>query len=52
MPRTLSDISDAMKEIDFCTLSTQAGDGAIGARPMSNNRNVNYEGDEIGRAHV
>jgi general stress protein 26 len=45
MPRTLSDISDAMKEIDFCTLSTQAGDGAIGARPMSNNRNVNYEGD-------
>jgi general stress protein 26 len=45
MTRTLTDISDAMKDIDFCTLATHAGDGAIGARPMSNNRNVDYDGD-------
>ena len=45
MTQTLSDISEAMKQIDFCTLSTHTGDGAIGARPMSNNRNVDYEGD-------
>jgi general stress protein 26 len=45
MTRTLSDISDAMKQIDFCTLTTHAEGGAIGARPMSNNRNVDYDGD-------
>ena len=45
MTQTLSDVSEAMKDIDFCTLSTQAGGGAIGARPMSNNRNVDYDGD-------
>lgn len=45
MPRNLADISAAMKEIDFCTLATQAGEGAIGARPMSNNRNVDFDGD-------
>ncbi|MGZ3255174.1 MAG: pyridoxamine 5'-phosphate oxidase family protein [Croceibacterium sp.] len=31
--------------MDFCKLATQAGGGAIGARPMSNNRNVDFEGD-------
>jgi general stress protein 26 len=45
MSKTLADISDAMKQIDFCTLSTKAPDGAIGARPMSNNREVEYDGD-------
>jgi general stress protein 26 len=45
MTRSLSDISEAMKDIDFCTLATHAGGGAIGARPMSNNRNVDYDGD-------
>jgi general stress protein 26 len=45
MTKTLSDISEAMKQIDFCTLSTHAPGGAIGARPMSNNREVDYSGD-------
>jgi general stress protein 26 len=45
MTRELADISESMKAIDFCTLSTHAQDGAIGARPMSNNRNVDYQGD-------
>lgn len=45
MPKTLHDISEAMRDIDFCTLATHSGDGSIGGRPMSNNRNVDYTGD-------
>lgn len=45
MTKTLSDISEAMKSIDFCTLATHAPGGTIGARPMSNNREVDYDGD-------
>ncbi|OYW43969.1 MAG: pyridoxamine 5'-phosphate oxidase [Sphingomonadales bacterium 12-68-11] len=33
-----------MKDIDFCMLVSRAQDGAIAGRPMSNNRNVEYEG--------
>jgi general stress protein 26 len=42
--KTLADISEAMKDIDFCMLVSRAADGSIGGRPMSNNRNVEYEG--------
>lgn len=45
MPKTLADISKAMRDIDFCTLATHSGDGSIGGRPMSNNRNVDYTGN-------
>lgn len=45
MATTLADISEAMRDIDFCTLATHTAGGAIGARPMSNNRNVDYTGD-------
>jgi general stress protein 26 len=45
MTKSLQDVSDAMREIDFCTLATRTADGSIGSRPMSNNRNVDYEGD-------
>ena len=45
MTKTLADISEAMKDIDFCTLATVTDGGAIGARPMSNNREVAYDGD-------
>ncbi len=45
MTKTLADISKAMRDIDFCTLATHTADGAIGARPMSNNREVDYAGD-------
>ena len=40
MTKTLADISDEMKQIDFCMLVTRATNGTIGARPMSNNREV------------
>ena len=45
MAKTLADISEAMRDIDFCTLATHTANGAIGARPMSNNRNVDFDGD-------
>lgn len=45
MAKTLSEISAAMRDIDFCTLSARTADGSIGARPMSNNREVDFGGD-------
>ena len=45
MAKSMADISEAMRDIDFCTLATHTRGGAIGARPMSNNRNVDYDGD-------
>ena len=45
MPKTLHDIAEAMKDIDFTMLATHTAGGAIGARPMSNNREVDYDGD-------
>ena len=44
MTKTLSDISEAMRDIDFCMLVTRAQDGSLGGRPMSNNREVEYAG--------
>ena len=44
MSKTLADISEAMKDIDFCMLVSRAQDGSLGGRPMSNNRQVEYEG--------
>jgi general stress protein 26 len=41
----LSDISEKMRDIDFTILSTRTANGAIAARPMSNNRQVDYDGD-------
>jgi len=45
MTKTLADIAEKMRDIDFCMLTTHAADGAIAARPMSNNREVDYDGD-------
>ena len=42
---TLEDLSSQLKKIDFCMLSTNAGSGRISARPMSNNGDVEYDGD-------
>ncbi|TMM46729.1 pyridoxamine 5'-phosphate oxidase family protein [Qipengyuania marisflavi] len=41
----LAHIAKAMKDIDFVMLNTHTKDGQIGARPMSNNRQVDYDGD-------
>ena len=42
---TLHDLAKAMKDIDFCMLSTRAASGDIAARPMSNNGDVEFDGD-------
>jgi general stress protein 26 len=42
---SLGDLSEKMRDIDFAILSTRAQNGAIAARPMSNNRQVEFAGD-------
>ena len=42
---TLSDISEKMRDIDFAVLSSRTSDGQLAGRPMSNNRQVDYDGD-------
>ena len=41
----LADISEKMRDIDFAMLSTRTEGGAVAARPMSNNRDVEFDGD-------
>ncbi|MCL6729570.1 pyridoxamine 5'-phosphate oxidase family protein [Sphingomonas hankyongi] len=41
----LEDISEKMRDIDFTILSTRTASGQIAARPMSNNRQVEFDGD-------
>ena len=43
--RSLADLAEKMKDIDFAVLTTRAQNGALAGRPMSNNRNVEYDGD-------
>ncbi|HEX7874512.1 MAG TPA: pyridoxamine 5'-phosphate oxidase family protein [Sphingobium sp.] len=43
--KTITDLAEKMKDIDFAMLSTHSPGGTIGARPMSNNRDVDYDGD-------
>jgi general stress protein 26 len=45
MAKTLAQLSEKLRDIDFAMLSTHTAGGAIGARPMSNNRDVDYDGD-------
>jgi general stress protein 26 len=42
---TLADISKHMRDIDFTVLLTHTEGGRIAGRPMSNNREVDYDGD-------
>ena len=42
---TVQDLSKKMQKIDFCMMSTLAATGAISTRPMSNNGDVDYDGD-------
>ena len=45
MAMTIEQLSEKMRDIDFAMLATHTKGGAIGARPMSNNREVDYGGD-------
>jgi general stress protein 26 len=44
---TLPEISKKMKDIDFVMFATRTREGAIKARPMSNNGEVEYDGDSF-----
>lgn len=44
---TLADLAKEMRDIDFAMLSTRTEGGAIAGRPMSNNRDVDYDGDSF-----
>ena len=41
---TLADLSTKMKKIDIAMMSTHTSGDEIAARPMSNNRDVDYDG--------
>lgn len=43
----LSDISEKMRDIDFAVLMTRSEGGSIAGRPMSNNRQVDFDGDSF-----
>jgi general stress protein 26 len=43
--KTLSDLSKQMRKIDIAMLTTRTDDGEIAARPMSNNGEVEYDGN-------
>ena len=42
---TLEDVSEKLRSIDFAMLLTRTESGEISGRPMSNNRDVEYDGD-------
>ena len=42
---TLEQVSEKMRDIDFAILSTRTDGGAVAGRPMSNNREVDFDGD-------
>jgi general stress protein 26 len=41
----LEDLSEKMRDIDFAILSTRTEGGAVAGRPMSNNRQVEFDGE-------
>jgi general stress protein 26 len=44
---TLADLARKMKGIDIATLATHTDNGEIAGRPMSNNGDVEYNGDSF-----
>ncbi len=38
-------VAAMMRELDFCMFTTTSADGELYARPMSNNRKVEFDGD-------
>ena len=43
--KTIKQIAGMMRDLDFCMLTTRSSDGALRARPMSNNGEVEFDGD-------
>src|SRR5688572_15887825 len=45
--RKLSLIAQKMKDLDICMMSTNGPRGVVNSRPMSNNRDVKYNGESF-----
>ncbi|KQS24666.1 pyridoxamine 5'-phosphate oxidase family protein [Dyadobacter sp. Leaf189] len=43
--KTLKDVAEIMKDLDICMLTTTTTNGMLASRPMSNNRQVEYDGN-------
>ena len=43
--KNIKQVAELMRDLDFCMLTTRAGDGQLRARPMSNNGEVEFDGD-------
>lgn len=41
----ITEVADMMRDLDFCLMTTQDGHGALRSRPMSNNGEVEFDGD-------
>jgi general stress protein 26 len=44
---SLKDVAETLKDIDFVMLNTHTEGGQIAGRPMSNNGDVEYDGDSF-----
>ena len=47
MTMTMHDLAKAMGKIDFAMLTTRTDGGQLATRPMSNNGQVDYDGDSF-----
>ncbi len=43
--KSIQDLSQHMRKMDFCILSTREAGGGVSSRPMSNNGDVEFDGD-------
>ena len=43
--KSIAQIAEMMRDLDFCMLTTKDEDGFLRARPMSNNGEVEFDGD-------
>ena len=43
--KSITQIAKLMRDLDFCMLTTTAEDGSLRSRPMSNNGEVEFDGD-------
>jgi general stress protein 26 len=43
--KNIKKVADMMRDLDFCMLTTHSDDGLLRARPMSNNGEVEFDGD-------
>jgi len=42
---SIKKVAEMMRDLDFCMLTTHSSDGHLTARPMSNNGEVEFDGD-------